>query len=43
MAGMAAEEKTARPKLKVTIFSKHLQFVQGEELAKAVADMDSMG
>jgi sugar phosphate isomerase/epimerase len=27
----------ARPKLKVSIFSKHLQFLQGEELAKGVA------
>src|SRR5205085_7355772 len=27
------------PKLKVTIFSKHLQFVQGEELAKTAAAM----
>jgi sugar phosphate isomerase/epimerase len=27
----------ARPKLKVTIFSKHLQFLQGEDLAKAAA------
>jgi sugar phosphate isomerase/epimerase len=39
MAGMAAEDKTARQKLKVTIFSKHLQFVQGEELAKAAAEI----
>jgi sugar phosphate isomerase/epimerase len=29
----------ARQKLKVTVFSKHLQFVQGDELAKTVADL----
>src|SRR3954468_11411877 len=28
---------SAKPKLKVSIFSKHLQFLQGEELAKATA------
>jgi len=35
----AADEKRAKPKLKVSIFSKHLQFVQGEELAKAAAEI----
>lgn len=35
MAGPAA----ANSKLKVAIFSKHLQFVQGPELAKAAADL----
>jgi sugar phosphate isomerase/epimerase len=34
-AGPAA----ARPKLKVAIFSKHLQFLQGEDLAQAAAGM----
>src|SRR5262249_17757026 len=29
----------SRPKLKVAIFSKHLQFLQGEDLAKTVADL----
>jgi len=29
----------AKQKLKVTIFSKHLQFVQGDELAKTAADL----
>ena len=29
----------AKQKLKVAIFSKHLQFVQGEELAKTVAEL----
>jgi sugar phosphate isomerase/epimerase len=28
-----------RPKLKVAIFSKHLQFLQGEDLAKGVAEL----
>ncbi len=32
----AADE---RPKLKVAIFSKHLQFVQGEDLARAAGDL----
>jgi sugar phosphate isomerase/epimerase len=35
----AADEKPAQPKSKVAIFSKHLQFLAGEELAKAVADI----
>ena len=35
----AADDKGAHPKLKVAIFSKHLQFVAGEELAKAAADL----
>ena len=30
---------SGKPKLKVSVFSKHLQFVQGEELAKATASM----
>jgi len=30
---------SANPKLKVAIFSKHLQFVAGEELAQAAADI----
>jgi len=34
-----ADEKGARQKLKVAIFSKHLQFVAGDELAKAAADL----
>ena len=35
----AADEKPAQHKLKVAIFSKHLQFLAGEELAKATADI----
>ena len=35
----AADEKPANHKLKVAIFSKHLSFVQGEELAKATVDL----
>ncbi len=35
----AADEKRARPKLKIAIFSKHLQFLQGEDLARAAADI----
>src|SRR5580704_7316488 len=38
-AARAADEKGTHPKLKVAIFSKHLQFVAGEELAKAAADL----
>jgi sugar phosphate isomerase/epimerase len=34
-----AGRAVARPKLKVSIFSKHLQFLQGEELAKGVAEI----
>src|SRR6266540_3790144 len=30
---------SAKPKLKVSIFSKHLQFLQGEDLAKATASI----
>ena len=35
----AADEEPAQHKLKVAIFSKHLQFLAGEELAKAAADI----
>src|SRR5262249_43761698 len=35
----AAGPATARTRLKVAIFSKHLQFVQGAELAKAAAEL----
>src|SRR5436305_1039897 len=35
----AAEAKPAGKKPKVAIFSKHLLFLQGEELAKATAEM----
>jgi len=35
----AADEKAGQPKLKVSIFSKHLQFLAGEELAKAAAEI----
>jgi sugar phosphate isomerase/epimerase len=35
----AADEKRARAKLKVSIFSKHLQFLQGEELASGAAEI----
>ena len=35
----AADEKRARQKLKVSIFSKHLQFLQGKDLAKAAAEI----
>ena len=35
----AAETKTAGPKPKVAIFSKHLLFLQGEELAKGAAEI----
>ncbi|HUS08446.1 MAG TPA: sugar phosphate isomerase/epimerase family protein [Bryobacteraceae bacterium] len=34
----AAENKAGKQKLKVAVFSKHLQFLQGEEMAKAAAD-----
>jgi sugar phosphate isomerase/epimerase len=33
------DQHTTRPKLKVAIFSKHLQFVQGEDLAQAAASL----
>jgi sugar phosphate isomerase/epimerase len=36
---IAADEKRAPQKLKVAIFSKHLQFVAGEELAQTAADL----
>jgi sugar phosphate isomerase/epimerase len=35
----AADEKRSKSKLKVAIFSKHLQFLQGEDLAKAAAEL----
>jgi len=35
----AADEKRPLAKLKVAIFSKHLQFVQGEDLARTAAQM----
>jgi sugar phosphate isomerase/epimerase len=38
LATARAEQQTRR-KLKVAIFSKHLQFLQGEELAKAAAEI----
>jgi sugar phosphate isomerase/epimerase len=39
LAARAADEKPAQHKLKVAIFSKHLQFLAGKELAKAAADI----
>src|SRR5437667_12835537 len=41
LAGGAAllARAAAKDKLKVSIFSKHLQFLQGEDLAKAAAAM----
>jgi sugar phosphate isomerase/epimerase len=38
-AAFCARPAAARTPLKVVIFSKHLQFVQGAELAKAAADL----
>src|SRR5689334_24273662 len=38
-AALLGRAATAKEKLKVAIFSKHLQFVQGEELAKTVAEL----
>ena len=38
-AALLARPATAKEKLKVAIFSKHLAFVQGAELAKAAADL----
>src|SRR5580658_2761483 len=35
----SADDKPGQRKLKVAIFSKHLQFVAGEELAKAAASV----
>src|SRR5215471_9391456 len=39
LAAAAADDKIAKSKLKIAIFSKHLQFLQGEELAKAAAEI----
>jgi sugar phosphate isomerase/epimerase len=36
---LAADENGTRPKLKVAIFSKHLSFLAGEELAKGAANL----
>jgi sugar phosphate isomerase/epimerase len=36
---LAGAPLLARPKMKVAIFSKHLQFVQGEELVRTAADL----
>src|SRR3954452_16400782 len=38
-AALLATPATAKQKLKVAIFSKHLQFVEGPELAKAAHDL----
>jgi sugar phosphate isomerase/epimerase len=38
-AALLATPLTAREKLKISIFSKHLSFVQGAELAKAASDL----
>jgi sugar phosphate isomerase/epimerase len=38
-AALLASSAAAREKLKVAIFSKHLQFVQGADLAKAAAEL----
>src|ERR1043165_3962840 len=38
-AALLASSATAKDKQKVSIFSKHLHFLQGEALAKAVADI----
>ena len=38
-AAFLARPAAAKEKLKLSIFSKHLQFVQGAELAKAAADL----
>ncbi len=38
-ASLLARPAAARTKLKVAIFSKHLQFLQGEEMAQAAADL----
>jgi sugar phosphate isomerase/epimerase len=38
-AALLARPLPAKQKLKVTIFSKHLQFVQGDELAKTAANL----
>ena len=39
LAAAAAEEKPAAGKLKVAIFSKHLQFLKGDALAAAAAEI----
>ena len=39
LCAAAAEEKAASGKLKVAIFSKHLQFLQGEALAAGAAEI----
>jgi sugar phosphate isomerase/epimerase len=39
LPGTAAEEKPAAGKLKVAIFSKHLQFLRGEALAAGAAEI----
>jgi sugar phosphate isomerase/epimerase len=36
---LLARGQTPKPKLKVAIFSKHLQFLRGEELAKGAAEI----
>jgi sugar phosphate isomerase/epimerase len=36
---LLARPAAARPKQKVCVFSKHLQFLEGDDLAKAVAEM----
>jgi sugar phosphate isomerase/epimerase len=38
LPALAADEKSGPARLKVAIFSKHLQFVQGDALAQAAAD-----
>src|SRR3954470_20844814 len=38
-AALLATPLAAREKLKISIFSKHLSFVQGAELAKTAADL----
>ena len=38
-AGVTIAKAVAHRKLNVSIFSKHLQFLQGEALAKAVAEI----
>src|SRR5260370_35548355 len=38
-AALMSRPPPAKEKLKVAIFSKHLQFLEGEELALAVADL----
>lgn len=38
-AAFAADEKPSASKLKISIFSKHLQFLQGEDLANAAAEI----